>query len=154
MIYVLSIGPGKLIKIGYTGKSVEERIAQLQTGCPFPITPLFTVDGNIYQEKEIHKSLKKALNRWKVPQSGEWYPGKNHIVKEFLVNLAYGCEVGLAFLDEDAIGKIYRRCTTKQGLTRKQKQSLTDARREQRTLFYELRTEYRKNKRLLHAPLP
>ena len=141
MIYVLSIGPGKLIKIGYTGKPIVERVAQLQTGCPFQITPLFTVEGNLYQEKEIHKGLRRMLQRRDLDLPGEWYPSKPEIMKNFLHYLKLGCDMGLAYLDDDEYRLLRVARPAEQGLSRRQKENLKVARQAQKTQLQTARTE-------------
>ena len=88
MIYFLSILGGEYIKIGYTAGCVEKRRDALQTGNPCEIEIMFTMDGTIKQEKEIHRSLKEVFDRLKVFNNpvNEWYPGGNPIIKMFVCN--------------------------------------------------------------------
>jgi hypothetical protein len=88
MIYFLSVLGGEYIKIGYTAQCIEKRKSALQTGNPYEIETLFTVDGTLKQEKEIHRSLNEVFRRLKVFNNpvNEWYPGKNPIVKVFMCN--------------------------------------------------------------------
>ena len=89
MIYFLSVLKGEYIKIGYTAQCVEKRKAALQTGNPCEIEVVFTIDGTLKQEKEIHRSLKEVFERLKVFNNpvNEWYPGKNSIMKMFMCNV-------------------------------------------------------------------
>ena len=100
MIYAVHILNGQFIKIGYCGKFVEKRIAGLQTGCPFEIKPLFTVEGTLIQEKELHKTLIKtlALRSIRMPPN-EWYLGSHEFFMGFLMNLEESVNIGLAYLD-------------------------------------------------------
>lgn len=88
MIYFLSVLGGEYIKIGYTAQYVEKRKAALQTGNPYEIETIFTIDGTLKQEKEIHRSFMEVFDRLKVFNNpvNEWYPGKNPIVKMFICN--------------------------------------------------------------------
>jgi len=88
MIYFVSILDGEFIKIGYTNSSVEKRISSLQTGNPYEIKVLFTVEGTLYQEKELHRELMKLFSRLEVFNNpvNEWYPGANPIIKSFMCN--------------------------------------------------------------------
>ena len=83
MIYCLYIEKFKFVKFGYTRSTdVNKRIAELQTGCPYEIKPVFTVEGTLRQEQELHSALRKAFARCHIPiPPNEWYPGCNFIVK-------------------------------------------------------------------------
>jgi len=89
LIYFLSILNGEYIKIGYTGQEIEKRKTALQTGNPHEIEILFTIDGSLKEEKEIHKSLSEVFSRLKVFSNpvNEWYSGENPIVKMFICNV-------------------------------------------------------------------
>jgi hypothetical protein len=89
MIYFLPVLGGEYIKIGYTAQCVEKRKSALQTGNPHEIETLFTVDGTLKQEKEIHRSLTEVFARLQVFNNpvNEWYPGKNPIIKMFMCNV-------------------------------------------------------------------
>lgn len=89
MIYFLSVLGGEYIKIGYTAQYIEKRKAALQTGNPYEIETIFTIDGSLKQEKEIHRSLKEVFDRLKVfnTPANEWYPGENPIIKLFICNI-------------------------------------------------------------------
>lgn len=102
MIYIATILNNQFIKIGFTSdEDVRNRIASLQTGNPFKIDVLFTIKGSINQEQELHKALYKAFTRIRVPMPpNEWYPGKNFFMQQFLENLVFGFDFGIAFLDK------------------------------------------------------
>lgn len=89
MIYFLSMLGGEYIKIGYTGQCIEKRISALQTGNPCEIEIVFTIDGTLKQEKEIHRNLKEVFGRLKVFSNpvNEWYPLNNPIIKAFMNNV-------------------------------------------------------------------
>lgn len=101
MIYFLSILNGEFIKIGFTGQPIEKRKAALQTGNPHEIEILFTIEGSIEEEKEIHKTLKGVFERVKVFSNpiNEWYSGNNPIIKTFVEGVK---NVGL----DDALGRL------------------------------------------------
>lgn len=66
-VYFVQAGEGGPIKIGFTGGNVSERIADIQTGCPFPLIALGTIDGGEAEERELHLRFRdKRL-------SGEWF---------------------------------------------------------------------------------
>lgn len=65
IVYFLGAGP--FIKIGKATGSAENRVAQLQTGCPFPITVIKTMPGGYKVERELHKKFKR-LHAY-----GEWF---------------------------------------------------------------------------------
>ena len=101
MIYVASILNGKYVKIGYCRDGTHERrIAALQTGCPFEIVFMFDIEGTLVQEQELHKALRIAFGRVRIPMPpNEWYPAKNPFFKGFIEYLKYGCAAGTAYLD-------------------------------------------------------
>lgn len=102
MIYVVHILDQKFVKVGFTAdEDVGVRIAQLQTGCPFEITELFTIEGTLRQEKALHAALNVAFGRIRIPTPpNEWYPGKNTFFQKFLENLQYGAGTGLGFAEQ------------------------------------------------------
>lgn len=59
--------PRSLVKIGYTGGSVEARIAQMQTGCPFRLVTIMAIDGDRRTERLLHQKF--AADRF----HGEWF---------------------------------------------------------------------------------
>ena len=66
MIYFVQCGKNGPIKIGCTG-NVEERIAQMQTCCPYELRLLWQIQGDKNDEAEIHE-------RWKHERiRGEWF---------------------------------------------------------------------------------
>lgn len=101
MIYVAQILDGAFIKVGFSKEEMpDRRISELQTGCPYQITVIFTTNGTLIQEQELHKTLKKAFGRVRIPMPpNEWYPGKNPFFQGFLEYLKYGVDAGLAYLD-------------------------------------------------------
>jgi len=87
-IYFIQCGTNGPIKIGYTNKDVKERVAQLQTACPYELKLLWVTDGDQETEQDIHESLKHEHIR------GEWFrPGKDvlniihHSFNEFVIDL-------------------------------------------------------------------
>lgn len=69
MIYVLRTRGAKpsFIKIGYCKESLYSRVKKLQTGCPFKLDVIAFFDGDMRDEKEIHRKLSGRRIR------GEWY---------------------------------------------------------------------------------
>ncbi|HYE70662.1 MAG TPA: GIY-YIG nuclease family protein [Aquabacterium sp.] len=72
---------GAFIKIGFTRWSVERRIAQLSTGCPYQIYLLLEVVGSSSLEAEYHRRLAKHRAR------GEWFHASTEVL-EFILSLA------------------------------------------------------------------
>lgn len=71
-IYFIQCGEKGPIKIGYTNKKVKERMAELQTACPYELILLWIYRGSDYTEELIHEKLKHEHIR------GEWFrPGKD-----------------------------------------------------------------------------
>lgn len=139
MIYFLSVLGSEFIKIGYTAQDIEKRKSALQTGNPFEIKVIFTVDGTLLQEKEIHRSLKEVFERLKVFNNpvNEWYPSGNPIIKLFICNARnYGINYAIQNLqsifhwDLDVIdGEIFtvrslERALRNRGLSRSQAKTM------------------------------
>jgi hypothetical protein len=102
VIYAVQILDQKFVKIGFSSnEDVGERIAALQTGCPFEIRPMFTTFGTLRQEKAIHSSLTIAFGRIRVPMPpNEWYPGKTPLFAQFLEHLRYGADAALMLMEK------------------------------------------------------
>lgn len=88
------------VKIGYTSRSIDDRIFELQTGSPFKIKILFTIDGTLKQEQEIHRLLKlwDSLVINKLALEGEWY--KKRKINIFLEYLKLSYELSIQYLNE------------------------------------------------------
>ena len=101
MIYVLSMEGGKYIKVGFTsGRSVESRVASLQTSSPYQLEVLFTVDGTLRQEQALHGAIRTAFHRIRIPIPGnEWYPGKHPFMRELMDALRGGCNSAINHAD-------------------------------------------------------
>ena len=71
-IYFIQCGKNGPIKIGYTIKNPKERMAELQTACPYKLVLLWIYKGSDYTEASIHEELKHERIR------GEWFrPGED-----------------------------------------------------------------------------
>lgn len=102
MIYVAEIQNRKWVKIGYSDESCINRVAQLQTGCPYKINLVLAVDGSLLQEQQIHKALRVALARIRLPASfsmNEWYQGGHPFIKKLISALGLGPNQALVYLD-------------------------------------------------------
>lgn len=100
MIYVMQVDGHRFIKIGYTAdKDLTARITTLQTGCPYEIFPVMTVDGSLSEERSLHIELADALARLNLPSPpNEWYPGKHFFVRLVLAELRYGARTAIEFI--------------------------------------------------------
>lgn len=67
MIYFVQAGKNGPIKIGQTSNGVEDRIAQLQSGCPYELKLLWLYTGDDFTESEIHGRFRQEKIR------GEWF---------------------------------------------------------------------------------
>jgi hypothetical protein len=65
--WVYVVGFSHYVKIGFTSKSVEERIASLQTGCPETITVFAAFRGSKQYEAHLHKRFASFGTQ------GEWF---------------------------------------------------------------------------------
>ena len=74
-IYFIQCGKNGPIKIGYTNKDVKERMAQLQTACPYELKLLWITDGGPEEEQTLHHNLKHENIR------GEWFRPGNDVLR-------------------------------------------------------------------------
>lgn len=65
--WVYVIGFGNYVKIGFTARSVEERIVGLQTGCPEPIKVYAAFRAPLAFEANLHERFKAFGTQ------GEWF---------------------------------------------------------------------------------
>lgn len=68
LVYVLRARPLTAVKIGYT-TALGARILTLQTGCPYPLRPLYVIPADQELETWLHRHLKKSR------LEGEWFDG-------------------------------------------------------------------------------
>jgi len=66
-IYFIQSGTSGPIKIGYSGGSIERRLAALQTGHPEPLRLLASMGGDRSTEAELHRRFHTHR------RSGEWF---------------------------------------------------------------------------------
>lgn len=66
--------PNGMIKIGYTSRNVSNRLSSLQTGSPYNLIVLKTIDGDMNTEFELHKKFSKYR------LSGEWFDCSPEII--------------------------------------------------------------------------
>ncbi len=99
MIYAAEVCRMQFVKIGYA-VDVSARLSQLQTGNPHKINCLFSIPGTLLQEQALHQALTVAFARIRIPMPpNEWYPGRHPVMAEFLGNLKYGFDLGLAAIE-------------------------------------------------------
>lgn len=67
MIYFIQDSSTFLIKVGYTGGLVADRMSALQTGCPSGLNLICSMEGDQAKEKELHQRFASARER------GEWF---------------------------------------------------------------------------------
>ena len=102
MIYVVEVLDMKFVKIGYSAnEDVQQRIKQLQTGNPFQIKPIVSVDGTLLQEQTIHHELETAFGIVMIPvPPNEWYPGRMPLIRGFIEALRFGANQSIAYLQK------------------------------------------------------
>lgn len=66
-IYFAQAGRGGPIKIGFTAGEPSQRIAKLQTGCPWPIEIVAAVPGTTAEEARLHQIFTGLRTE------GEWF---------------------------------------------------------------------------------
>ena len=82
MIYLIKCDKTESCKIGYS-KNPENRLIQLQTGNPFSLELVTSIEGGLKKEKLIHKFFKK----YKL--SGEWFSYNQDIKDYFKIEEPY-----------------------------------------------------------------
>lgn len=91
MIYLVTCDETNTCKIGFSSNP-EKRLAQLQTGNPFPLQIKAIIEGDIALEKELHKKFSH------LSQSGEWFVYNAEIKDYFQIEefyLVYSSLIGL-----------------------------------------------------------
>lgn len=73
--YVYFLKADRFLKIGKSSGSPFSRIADLQTGCPFPLVPIAHINGGRSKELELHK----RFNKYRV--HGEWFIFSGELVE-------------------------------------------------------------------------
>ncbi|MGY4224397.1 hypothetical protein ACVMIH_001758 [Bradyrhizobium sp. USDA 4503] len=63
------------IKIGFTAGKPSQRIAKLQTGCPWPIVILATVSGTTAEEAKLHQIFADLRTE------GEWFKADGALLR-------------------------------------------------------------------------
>ena len=90
----LDIFDNKVFKIGFTTKTVEERISGLQTGCPFKIKKIAAIKSKKCFEELFHRALESAV------VMGEWFRFEKDDLLRVLKSLD---ENALLFVDDKFI---------------------------------------------------
>jgi hypothetical protein len=84
MIYFIQDEATGLIKIGRSVRPIEERIKELQTGCPGKLTMLATIEEDESSERELHEVF--AEDR----VGGEWFRPSSYLLRT-MAHLAWEC---------------------------------------------------------------
>lgn len=94
--------PGKFVKIGFTESSIESRLAVMQTGCPYRLAVVLTINGDRDLESSLHRRFRKSRHR------GEWFRISDDIL-EFVLEVAGGDireAARTAFADDNAVSRL------------------------------------------------
>jgi len=78
-IYFIQAGNNGAIKIGYAD-NVEKRLKQIQTGNPYKLKLLKTINGNFEIEKNLHKLF------YKDRLEGEWFTPSKELMDYININ--------------------------------------------------------------------
>ena len=78
LVYLIHADETHRYKIGTTSNSVESRLKELQTGCPFLLRPIKSVVGGKCQEDEVHEKFKEYRKQ------GEWFEFNGHIKRQVM----------------------------------------------------------------------
>ncbi len=79
MIYLIKCAKTDTCKIGYTSNP-ENRLIQLQTGNPFPLELISTIEGGLTEEKQIHSKFEPYRLK------GEWFQYTTEIKDYFKID--------------------------------------------------------------------
>jgi len=85
--YVYFIKAGDFIKIGYSEKSPERRLKEMQTASPLKLEIIVTLKGNRNKEKELHCKFRHLR------EQGEWFRAAEEL-KNFINTLNELSEAG------------------------------------------------------------
>lgn len=67
MVYFIGNLDARLVKIGHTDRDVEERLKELQTGCPYPLAVFLELPGGAREERDFHQAWPHLRAH------GEWF---------------------------------------------------------------------------------
>lgn len=67
MVYFIEAVGAGLVKIGFTDGNPEDRLKQLQTGCPHALRLRAAMHGDLNREKAMHQQFAHLR------ESGEWF---------------------------------------------------------------------------------
>ena len=87
MIYFIQCGKNGPIKIGQTDNNVQDRVKQLQTGCPYELNVLWIYHGDEYTESSIHEIFQHER------MNGEWFHPSEKLFKFIELKLANGYDI-------------------------------------------------------------
>ena len=87
MIYFIQAGKNGPIKIGQTGGNIKDRVAQLQTGCPYKLKLLWVYTGSDWSESEVHSKFKHEKIH------GEWFHPSRMLLNFINMNMSNIVEV-------------------------------------------------------------
>src|SRR3954466_5021296 len=65
--WIYIAGFANYVKVGFTSKSVEDRITSLQTGCPETLTLYASMKGSMDLEARLHRKFSAYMTQ------GEWF---------------------------------------------------------------------------------
>src|SRR5712664_1920069 len=65
-IYFIQIGTDGPVKIGFTRAAPQDRLYELQCGCPWPLRLMGAIDGSRLNEKWLHDKFAsfKMMREW------------------------------------------------------------------------------------------
>ena len=77
-LYVLRLRGTDFVKIGFTTKPIEKRLAQIRTYCPAPIEIVVAGDGS----REMERAHHRRLRQWH--SHGEWFKLTRDVMYQIL----------------------------------------------------------------------
>ena len=122
MIYVYWAKGSDLYKVGYTSRNdPESRRKEWETGCPFPLVFMGSVEGNRTDERRIHQRLKNE-GKWIQEAAGkEWFRLNTNDIEKILGQVPITPEESLLddlqHLSHKLIKKEVRKISRRKGVT-------------------------------------
>jgi hypothetical protein len=77
-VYFVRAGATQMVKIGHTNRDVADRVRELQTSNPEPLSVICVVEGDETVEANYHR---RYMQYWAKAQN-EWFEFPEHIIEE------------------------------------------------------------------------
>lgn len=99
MIYIVRAQGQDLYKIGFTARTPEERLKEVQTGCPYPLKIIHVFEGSQDDEKRLHLEFHEFLIH------GEWFQLNEERLLGMIVNMLFSPDKRVTFFDKGSVNQ-------------------------------------------------